>query len=76
MLDSLLQKSPFALVEIENKLGLDKLGVSLDTVVNAMIDPGGDDGDKLDAALRRRLGEAGKDHSALARLDELGRYGA
>lgn len=73
--DALLRKSPFAASEIEKKLGLDKLGVTLQNVVNAMIDPGGSDDDKLDAALKRQLGEPDKGKNASARFDELGRYG-
>jgi hypothetical protein len=41
---------------IEKEIGLDKLGVSLDTVINAIIDPMGDDNDKLDAALQKQIG--------------------
>ena len=49
------------LAEIERKLGLNKLGISLDTLVNAIMDPDGDDAAKLDAALRKDAGEAAKD---------------
>lgn len=41
---------------LEKEIGLDKLGVSLDTVINAIIDPMGDDNDKLDAALQKQIG--------------------
>lgn len=41
---------------IEKDIGLDKLGLSLDTVVNAIVDPTGDDNDKLDAALQKQIG--------------------
>lgn len=63
---------------IEKSLGLDKLGVSLETVVNAMSDPGGDADDRLDAALRKQTGEAADARpgavQAEIRLDELGIY--
>lgn len=73
--DALMRKSPFAAVEIEKKLGLDKLGVTLENVVNAMVDPGGSDDERLDAALKRQLGQPDKGKGASARLDEIGRYG-
>jgi hypothetical protein len=41
---------------IEKEIGLDKLGVSLDTVINAIIDPMGKDNDKLNAALEKKIG--------------------
>jgi hypothetical protein len=41
---------------IEKEIGLDKLGVSLDTVIDAIIDPMGDDNGKLDAALQKQIG--------------------
>jgi len=71
------------LTEIERKLGLDKLGISLDTLVNAIIDPDSDDSDKLDAALKTHLGElagagekdGGQGAAALVRTDEDGLYG-
>lgn len=37
--------------EIEKDLGLDKLGISLEELVEAAIDPGGKEAEKLDAAL-------------------------
>ncbi len=46
-----------AIAAIEEETGLKKLGVSLETVINAIIDPRGRDRDKLDAALERQLGE-------------------
>jgi hypothetical protein len=49
---------------IEKEVGLDKLGVSLDTVVSAITDPSGTDDDKLDAALEKRFG-----------VDDAGLYG-
>jgi hypothetical protein len=69
--------------EIEKKLGLDTLGISLDTLVNAIIDPEGSDGEKLDAALKKKLGIEDKDDGkeayrgapAGARTDETGLYG-
>ncbi len=40
---------------IEKELGLDKLGLSLDEVANAIMDPKGDDARKLDAALEKQI---------------------
>ena len=66
------------IAEIEKGLGLDKLGVSLATVVNAIIDPGSDDDDKLDTALKKQAGEdlGTGSHAAgvTVRFDELGLY--
>jgi len=75
--DDLKQKSPSAVTQIEKKLGLDELGVSLDTLVNAVVDPQGSDGDKLDAALKKSLGEhdKGKDKGVSPQPDEIGVYG-
>lgn len=69
---------------IEKELGFDKLGFSLDTFVNAIIDPDGADGEKVDAALKDHLGvdddEAEKADDTRAalealRLDDNGLYG-
>lgn len=62
---------------IEKKLGLDKLGVSLDDLVNATIDPNGRAGKKLDAALKKQAGEMGKREgiAGLLQPDEIGIYG-
>lgn len=46
-----------ALADIEKELGLDKLGLSIDTLINAIIEPGSADGDKLDAALEKQIVE-------------------
>jgi hypothetical protein len=78
--DALKLKSPSVLHEIEKKLGLDELGVSLDTLVNAIMDPTGNDGDKLDAALGKHLRDFAKDKGKAAALtsiqpDEIGLYG-
>lgn len=67
------------LVEIERKLGLDKLGVSIDTLIGAMIDPKGHDNEKLEAALRTNLDDFAdtKDKKAVAAFlsEETGLYG-
>jgi hypothetical protein len=69
------------LAAIERKLGLDKLGLSLDTLVNAITDPKGGDAEKLDAALRKQAGVDDEKDSAvealrtLLRRDETGLYG-
>lgn len=72
------------LAAIERKLGFDKLGFSLDTFVNAIIDPSGSDAKKVDAALKEHLGKSDEDEGdpedAVAVLeallhDEDGLYG-
>ena len=71
------------LAAIERKLGFDTLGFSLDTFVTAIIDPKGDDGRKVDAALKKALGlDDGDDRKSGARAvpaailrDESGLYG-
>jgi hypothetical protein len=55
-----------AVTAIEKNLGLDKLGISLETLVNAIFDPKGDDADRLDAALRRQTSQDGKTGDARA----------
>jgi len=68
---------------IAKDLGLDELGISIDTLVGAIIDPGGKDDKKLDAALREATGEdvldAAKDDLAAGGVsvlvDDLGLYG-
>lgn len=70
---------------LEKKLGFDKLGFSLDTFVNAIIDPKGNDGERVDAALKKHLGLEGgceEEKSGAARRvlealrrDESGLYG-
>ncbi|RUT99647.1 hypothetical protein EOD23_24765 [Mesorhizobium sp. USDA-HM6] len=79
-LDDLKQKSPSRIAEIEKKLGLDELGISLDTLVNAIVDPNGGDGDKLDAALEKKAGDHGRGEGKAAshtptQPDEIGLYG-
>lgn len=71
---------------IKEDLALDKLGVSLDTVVNAIIDPGGKDDRKLDGALARQAKDerSGKAEASTmvrtvnvsrpAKIDEIGIY--
>jgi hypothetical protein len=76
-LDDLKQKSPSSIAAIEKKLGLDELGVSLETVVNAIIDPQGSDDDRLDAALNKKIGEIAKggSNTPTQQPDEIGLYG-
>ena len=71
-----------ALAAIEKKVGLDKLGITLDDFVEAMMDPGGDKAEKLDAALAKSLGDdaddaaaSARDRLALLQRDDLGLYG-
>jgi hypothetical protein len=80
-IDKIVAKmSPGEIMAMEKKLGLDKLGVSLREVLDAMKEPGGDSDLKLDAALREEGGEIleEQEHSARggshARFDEIGRY--
>lgn len=78
-----LPGGPKMLAEIGDQLGLDDLGVSLDEVVSAMTDPGGDEDKKLDAALGKQLGkdadertaDGAKALQALLQPDEMGLYG-
>lgn len=71
------------LAKIEKDLGLDELGISIDTLIGAIIDPSGNDAEKLDAALREQAGElleSGEEAETLQRLarmglDEAGLYG-
>jgi hypothetical protein len=60
------------IAKIERNLGLDKLGVSLNSVIKAIIDPDGRDAEELDAALRAQAGEA--DPERAVELDEIGIY--
>jgi hypothetical protein len=46
-----------AIAEIEKNLGLDKLGISLWGLINAILDHNGEDGVKLDKALKKLTGE-------------------
>jgi hypothetical protein len=67
--------SAMAIIAIEKKLGLDKLGISLDDLVGATIDPNGDASKKVDAALRKQAGEMGKSQGGSLQSDEIGIYG-
>jgi len=67
---------------IAKDLGLDDLGISIDTLVRAIIDPGGNDDKKLDDALREATGEdvfdarkgEGPAGGASVLVDDLGLY--
>ena len=71
------------LANIAKDLGLDDLGISIDTMVGAIVDPGGRDDKKLDEALREQTGEDFVDFAqggSAARgfpvlVDDLGLYG-
>ncbi|MDA5401063.1 hypothetical protein OQ273_20985 [Hoeflea prorocentri] len=71
------------LQEIEKKLGLDELGITIDTLVKAIIDPESSHNDKVDEALKRREGGElaegqNKDSRVILdsiRIDETGTYG-
>ncbi|MDX8442249.1 hypothetical protein [Mesorhizobium australafricanum] len=71
--EALKRQSPSAVPKIERQLGLDQLGVSLDTLVNAIVRPQGGDNDRLDTALRQHAG--GQGEAASGRPDDLGLYG-
>ncbi|WP_217577545.1 hypothetical protein [Mesorhizobium sp. GbtcB19] len=60
------RQSPSAIAEIERQLGLDQLGVPLDTLVNAIVDP--QHSDRLDSALKQHAGGQG------GHPDDLGLY--
>lgn len=72
---ALKRQSPSAIAEIERQLGLDQLGVSLDTLVAAIVDPRGSDDQRLDGALKQHAGGQGEGAVVLAQPDELGLYG-
>ena len=70
-----------AILEIEQKLGLDKLGVSLDTVIDSISDPGGGASKALNDALKKAVAKgdiaAGGDDvgaDGTVRLNEIGMY--
>ncbi|RRH94970.1 hypothetical protein EH240_25885 [Mesorhizobium tamadayense] len=71
--EALKRQSPSAIAGIEKQLGLDQLGISLDMLVDAIVDPAGSDGDRLDAALEMHLGEIAE--PASTQSDEIGLYG-
>ncbi len=64
-----LSDSPAIIKEIEKNLGLDELGISLDTLISAVTEPGGDDEQQLDAALKDKVGET--DNEAKAAFEAL-----
>lgn len=66
--EALKGQSPSAVAKIERQLGLDQLGVSLDTLVNAIVRPQGRDNDRLDAAMKQHASREGD------QPDELGLY--
>ena len=74
--EALKRQSPSAIAEIERQLGLDQLGVPLDTLIGAIVDPRGSDNERLDAALKQHAGGQGEGDAASVRPDELGLYGA
>lgn len=75
--DKLKLEAPEKIKVIEKELGLDELGISLDNLVDAIIDPTGHASDALDAALRKDLGVDQDPPVALKpfKQDEIGRYG-
>lgn len=80
----LLDNGEEILAKIEKTLGLDKLGLTIDAFVNAIVDPEGADAETLDAALRKQVGDDGKKNErdeatkalrTLLQRDEAGSYG-
>lgn len=80
----LLEDGEKILAKIEKDLGLNKLGITIDQLVNAIMDPEGSDAEKLDAALRKQAGDDGKKDErdeatkalrTLLQRDESGLYG-
>ncbi len=69
-----------AILEIEQKLGLDKLGVSLDTVIDSIADPGGDASKALNDALKKAAGkgliaiDTGAGLQGTLQINEIGMY--
>lgn len=68
------------LSELEKKLGLDKLGISLDTLVDAIINVGGDSDKKLTEAIKKKMADDSGDgqHATKSipqlKSDEIGLY--
>lgn len=73
--EALKRQSPSAIADIERQLGLDQLGVALDTLVNAILDPRGGDNHRLDVALKQHATGHGESEAASIQPDELGLYG-
>ena len=73
--EALKRQSPSAIAEIERQLGLDQLGVPLDTLIGAIVDPRGSDNGRLDIALKQHAGGQGEGDAASVQPDELGLYG-
>lgn len=65
MIDKIKKEDPagaaVTLRQIENDLGLPELGISLDDVVKAMLDPSGREDDKLDEILKEKADEINGD---------------
>lgn len=72
--EALKRQSPSAIADIERQLGLDQLGVSLDTLVGAIVDPRGSDSERLDAAFKQHADGPGEGDAASIQPDELGLY--
>lgn len=66
-----------AIMRIEHELGLDKLGISLDELVDAIVDPQSRAAEKLNEALLREAGGGILDDEPAdrrPRIDEIGLY--
>lgn len=60
-----------AIAKIERDLGLDKLGITLEDLINSADDP--DKNDKVTQALKKQLAE-GAEGGSMLKQDEIGRY--
>lgn len=67
------QDGDLAIMRFEHELGLDRLGVPLGELVDAMIDPEGGAAARLGEALLREAGD-GSHASGRPRIDEIGLY--
>lgn len=70
-----LKRDPEGLMKIaaiEKDLGLTDLGISLDTLMNAVMDPSGNDAKKVDAALGKTVKDLA--HGQAIEMDEIGIY--
>jgi hypothetical protein len=68
--------SPAALQEVAHKLGLDKMGVSIQTLIQSMVDPNGKANETLTKALEAYYNKDsdGKEKQLLVKPDDTGIY--
>lgn len=63
------------IASVSRDLGLDDLGVSVDTLIAAIVDPAGGEAETLDAALRERVGDVAESMQDARILEKLARMG-